>query len=337
MDPKPKDPFVRNRKLSLTLKALIKGVVVSPSLTYKKKELRVLRTSPCRSPRIFKRGELLTNGGNKQNANFSFNNVEKWPSLNVKGNASNEEGMCSRNIDDAVNANTVMSDIDGSRRSLGRSMKLKVEYPWKQPVCSYWVKMLLLVLMVKGMRMVGVDLVVEVLVIKGKNKVDNEITNYGPSGHNDASSSKKGSVGSGSGKKKEEREEWNEDVYGYYKLKLQELVRKTNVKDLKLKIHNLDMQIIHSNKMVAIESRNKANSMCKSVMAEQETWSDEKLKFYKYSTGKEAFEKIVNQIKKDYVEEMHEDVAEDLSGTSQFMASNVVTIGFDVWCGINKP
>nr|GEV62785.1 ribonuclease H-like domain-containing protein [Tanacetum cinerariifolium] len=129
---------------------------------------------------------------------------------------------------------------------------------------------------------------------------------------------------------KEETEEWNEDVYGYYKLKLQELVRKTNVKDLKLMIPNLDMQIIHSNKMVAIESRNKANSMCKSVMAEQETWSDEKLKFYKYSIGKEAFEKIVNQIKKDYGEEMHEDVAENLSGTAQFMASNVVTIRVDV-------
>ncbi|GKA88883.1 RNA-directed DNA polymerase, eukaryota, reverse transcriptase zinc-binding domain protein [Tanacetum coccineum] len=175
---------------------------------------------------------------------------------------------------------------------------------------------------------------------------------------------------------KEEREEWNEEVYDYYKVKLQELVKKTNVKDLKLKISNLYRQIAHSNKMVAIESRNKANSMCKSVMIltenqafgklydeiykdelqrindmsmekqlaeaefffktgqifsvfELETWSDEKLEFYKNSIGEEAFEKTLIQIKRDCNEGMCEDVAEDLSGTAQFMARNVVTNGFD--------
>nr|GEY39142.1 ribonuclease H-like domain-containing protein [Tanacetum cinerariifolium] len=232
---------------------------------------RVLRTSPCGSPRIFKRGKLLTNGGNKQNANFSFNNVEKWPSLNVNGNSSNEEGMGSRNTDDAVNADTIMSDSDGSRRafkkdveripfgrgvdlvvevlaikgllevlvkknnnvrsndgkesdqntkerisegkdairvgkwtttcgwktfvyleigngSLGRSMKLRVEYPWKPPVCSYC----------------------KVFGYGGENayaSFNGQRNTYGRGGFSGRgfgyqSSSKIGSVGSGSSKKK---------------------------------------------------------------------------------------------------------------------------------------
>ncbi|GKA81988.1 RNA-directed DNA polymerase, eukaryota, reverse transcriptase zinc-binding domain protein [Tanacetum coccineum] len=124
---------------------------------------------------------------------------------------------------------------------------------------------------------------------------------------------------------KEERDGWTKDLYGYYKVKLQELVRKTNVKDLKLKIDNLDRQIVHSNKMVAIESRNKANSMYKSVMVEQETWSDEKIEFYKNSISEEAFEKTREQIRVENNEVMNKDVVDDLSDNALFMAKNVVT------------
>ncbi|GKA69770.1 hypothetical protein Tco_0775834 [Tanacetum coccineum] len=119
---------------------------------------------------------------------------------------------------------------------------------------------------------------------------------------------------------KEDREGWNDELYDYYKDKLQELVMKTNVKDLKLKIANLDRQIGHSNRMVAIESRNKVNSRCKSIMVkfsmfELETWSDEKVEFYKNSIREEAFVNTVNQIKRDFNEGMNEDVIEDLSGS----------------------
>ncbi|PWA70236.1 hypothetical protein CTI12_AA291050 [Artemisia annua] len=37
--------------------------------------------NPGSSPRILKRGEVLSDGGSKVDAAFSFNKVEKWPSL----------------------------------------------------------------------------------------------------------------------------------------------------------------------------------------------------------------------------------------------------------------
>nr|GEV88365.1 RNA-directed DNA polymerase, eukaryota, reverse transcriptase zinc-binding domain protein [Tanacetum cinerariifolium] len=60
---------------------------------------------------------------------------------------------------------------------------------------------------------------------------------------------------------------------------------------------------------------------------ELETWSDEKIEFYKNSIGEEAFVNTVNQIRRDCSEGMNEDVVEDLSGSAQFMAENVVTNG----------
>ncbi|GJW56197.1 hypothetical protein Tco_0102928 [Tanacetum coccineum] len=50
---------------------------------------------------------------------------------------------------------------------------------------------------------------------------------------------------------------------------MQELAKKQNVADLRLKIQNLKRQISHSNKMMAIESNTKADAMVKSVMIDQ--------------------------------------------------------------------
>ncbi|GJX90174.1 RNA-directed DNA polymerase, eukaryota, reverse transcriptase zinc-binding domain protein [Tanacetum coccineum] len=67
----------------------------------------------------------------------------------------------------------------------------------------------------------------------------------------------------------QEKKEWPGEVMNYYKLKLQELVKKSDVDDLKLKIENLERQIAHSHNVVTSESRVKAKSMVKSVMIEQ--------------------------------------------------------------------
>ncbi|GJU19440.1 hypothetical protein Tco_1152782 [Tanacetum coccineum] len=57
------------------------------------------------SPRILRRGEVLTDGGNNANATFSFNQIEKWPKITSvdKGSSPNSDGM---HVDDFV----VMND-----------------------------------------------------------------------------------------------------------------------------------------------------------------------------------------------------------------------------------
>nr|GEU44196.1 zinc knuckle CX2CX4HX4C [Tanacetum cinerariifolium] len=130
-----------------------------------------------------------------------------------------------------------------------------------------------------------------------------------------------------------ERENWPEEVMGYYKMKIQELVKKSAVKDLEVKIANLDRQIAHSSNMVAIQSSNKAKSMrikdmiLEKLFAEAEvflktrqvftkheldTWPDEKIEFYKSSIGDDAYKKILQEIKKGNIASMDEEVAEDL-------------------------
>ncbi|GKC80075.1 hypothetical protein Tco_1130849 [Tanacetum coccineum] len=147
---------------------------------------------------------------------------------------------------------------------------------------------------------------------------------------------------------------------------MQELVRKENVADLRLKIKNLENQISHSNKIIAKEFKMKVNDMVKSVMIEKgltknqayrkvydevyrdehdrieemimkkqlaevelfckirqvlsivemETWSKEKLGFFKNSISEEAYEGMVNQIGIESNEDMNEEDAEDNSGVA---------------------
>ncbi|GKA35541.1 RNA-directed DNA polymerase, eukaryota, reverse transcriptase zinc-binding domain protein [Tanacetum coccineum] len=66
----------------------------------------------------------------------------------------------------------------------------------------------------------------------------------------------------------EKRLEW-ESIKERIDEKMQELVRKENVADLRLKIKNLENQISHSHKMIEKESKMKANAMVKSVMIEK--------------------------------------------------------------------
>ncbi|GJU67409.1 RNA-directed DNA polymerase, eukaryota, reverse transcriptase zinc-binding domain protein [Tanacetum coccineum] len=150
----------------------------------------------------------------------------------------------------------------------------------------------------------------------------------------------------------EEKNDWNDDLREYFKMKMQELVRKQNVADLKLKVKNLERQIVHSNKMIAIKSRNMANAMMKSVMdrikdlnlklqlAEAELffktgqvftinewndWSDEKLELYRVSIGKEGFENILKVLNIDRNEDMDDEVAEERSASAQFIVQDVIS------------
>ncbi|GJU37562.1 RNA-directed DNA polymerase, eukaryota, reverse transcriptase zinc-binding domain protein [Tanacetum coccineum] len=88
----------------------------------------------------------------------------------------------------------------------------------------------------------------------------------------------------------QEKKEWPGEVMNYYKLKLQELVKKSDVDDLKLKIENLERQIAHSHNVVTSESRVKAKSMVKSVMIEQGL------------TKNQAFGRVYDQVFRDELE-----------------------------------
>ncbi|PWA54068.1 RNA-directed DNA polymerase, eukaryota, Reverse transcriptase zinc-binding domain protein [Artemisia annua] len=145
--------------------------------------------SPTRSPRLLKRGEVLEENGNIASASFSFNNQEKWPSLNKVNNvpsvAVNEKttavvhdvnvNMASSSVgvkqvvsfasvvqglspsgcnklklvpkaNGRANFARVLVEVDANNgyvenvdvcyKSLGKTMKLKVEYPWKPPICD---------------------------------------------------------------------------------------------------------------------------------------------------------------------------------------------------------
>ncbi|GJX59586.1 hypothetical protein Tco_0290976 [Tanacetum coccineum] len=68
---------------------------------------------------------------------------------------------------------------------------------------------------------------------------------------------------------------------------MQELVRKENVADLRLKIKNLENQISHSNKIIAKEFKMKVNDMVKSVMIE------------KGLTKNQAYRKVYDEVYRD--------------------------------------
>nr|GEZ25651.1 RNA-directed DNA polymerase, eukaryota, reverse transcriptase zinc-binding domain protein [Tanacetum cinerariifolium] len=85
----------------------------------------------------------------------------------------------------------------------------------------------------------------------------------------------------------EENSDWSEELWDYFRVKMQELVRKENVVELKLKIKNLENQISHSNKIIAKESKTKAEAMVKSMMIE------------KSLTENQAFTKAYEEVYKD--------------------------------------
>ncbi|GJS99565.1 hypothetical protein Tco_0820735 [Tanacetum coccineum] len=172
----------------------------------------------------------------------------------------------------------------------------------------------------------------------------------------------------------EEKSNWSKDLWNYFKVKMQELIRKENVADLKLKIKNLENHISHSSRMIAKESKTKLESMVKSVMVEKgltenqatrkvheyvysneqdrikemimkkqfaevelffktgqvlsiakmESWSEEKVGFYKNSIGVEAYDNMVSQIGMGNSKDMNDEVAEDRSGIAQFLTQDVV-------------
>ncbi|PWA82841.1 DUF4283 domain-containing protein [Artemisia annua] len=133
------------------------------------------KVSPVHIPRILRRGEELCDGGNKASATFSFNNVEKWPSLgsmpsNVSGvdrkgenvdgvgvlndvsmedstpakkvsfaNALQGYGRASfaRVLVEVEAANGLVDSVVVCYKSMGKSMELNVEYPWRPPICSH--------------------------------------------------------------------------------------------------------------------------------------------------------------------------------------------------------
>ncbi|GKD43290.1 ribonuclease H-like domain-containing protein [Tanacetum coccineum] len=139
---------------------------------------------------------------------------------------------------------------------------------------------------------------------------------------------------------------------------MQELIRKENVVDLKLKIKNLENQITYSSRMIAKESKTKTKAMVKYVMiengltekqafrkvydetgkilsvVEMESWSEEKLQFYKNSIGIKAFDNMVNQIGVECNEDMDGEVAKDISGIAQFLTQDVVSNVSD--CELNQ-
>ena len=57
----------------------------------------------------------------------------------------------------------------------------------------------------------------------------------------------------------DEKNNWNEELKEYYKIKLQELVKNMNVESLVLKIQNFEKQIAYSNNNIIQSSKNKAN------------------------------------------------------------------------------
>ncbi|GKA81989.1 hypothetical protein Tco_0788737 [Tanacetum coccineum] len=77
------------------------------------------RTSPNGSPRILKRGEVLTDGGSRSNATFSFNKIEKWPSLN-ETRSQNGMDRGGENVDgiSIVNDDVVMNESSTVKKTI---------------------------------------------------------------------------------------------------------------------------------------------------------------------------------------------------------------------------
>ncbi|GJY90172.1 hypothetical protein Tco_0505368 [Tanacetum coccineum] len=85
----------------------------------------------------------------------------------------------------------------------------------------------------------------------------------------------------------EEKNSWDEELINYFMINMQEVIKRVNVSDLKVKISNLKKQIGHSNKMIAIETRDRANKMVKSVMVERGL------------TENQAYQKIFDEVYRD--------------------------------------
>nr|GEY76397.1 hypothetical protein [Tanacetum cinerariifolium] len=85
----------------------------------------------------------------------------------------------------------------------------------------------------------------------------------------------------------EEKNSWDEELRNYFMMKMQEVIKRVNVSDLKAKISNLKKQIGHSNKMIQIETRDRANNMVKSVMVERGL------------TENQAYQKICDKVYRD--------------------------------------
>nr|GEW05144.1 hypothetical protein [Tanacetum cinerariifolium] len=115
----------------------------------------------------------------------------------------------------------------------------------------------------------------------------------------------------------EEKSNWSEDLWDYFKVKMQELVRKENVADLKLKIKNLENHISHSSRMNAKESKTKTEAMVRSVMIE------------KGLTENQATRKVYEEVYSDdqigigNSEDKNDKVAKDISGIVQFLTQDV--------------
>ncbi|GKC57727.1 zinc knuckle CX2CX4HX4C containing protein, partial [Tanacetum coccineum] len=82
------------------------------------------RSNTVSSPRILKRGEALTDGGSRANAEFSFNQVEKWPSLSGRDNVS-DMGMSSGKVNGVVGSNSDGIDIVEGDTKIGDSSGIK--------------------------------------------------------------------------------------------------------------------------------------------------------------------------------------------------------------------
>ncbi|PWA96287.1 hypothetical protein CTI12_AA039860 [Artemisia annua] len=322
----------------------------------------------------FEKGEVLNDvsTNDKVNAAYSFNNVEKWPSLgstskeiNVCGAKSNIDrvkvmndtlmkesssptkpqsfakavqglrittSMCEKAYGRASFAR-VLVEVDASKglidnvevsyRSLGRSMRLKVEYPWSPPVCSYckvfghsFEK-----LNVRPRTDDEKKLEEEKTVVKAANVVVNELNGnewqtvnyrrngsydnrFGRNNGNQAALVKKdsdfkmntakSSQANDKGKSKmdidsngvnnsgnvivsenkfaaldkEQETEMSNDVDTMKASVDEDMVKKTNVDSLKMKILNYEKQIKFSNNNIAMSSKAKADSMYEAIMVE---------------------------------------------------------------------
>ncbi|GKA33214.1 RNA-directed DNA polymerase, eukaryota, reverse transcriptase zinc-binding domain protein, partial [Tanacetum coccineum] len=332
-------------------------------------------------------------------------------------------------------ARGLVDSVEANYKSLGKLMELKVEYPWKPPLCSHCKlfghsldicskKVLTEVDKAKKAKVVGQRKESDMGNSNGRN--DWQIMNNRKSiingnasyGFNRQRNNFRGGYGGrgrgglngrGFGDQRyfrndniqqridlacekgvhisiEEKNSWDEELRNYFIMKMQEVIKRENVDDLKAKISNLGKQIGHSNKMIAIETRDRANNMVKSVMVEKglsknqayqkiydevyrdeldrikvldmrkqcaevelffktgqvftvyelETWTDEKLEFYKASIGEKAYDKCVEMIRMDTNEGINNEVVEDLDAGWSWVSNSVdsskgcrIAVGWD--------
>ncbi|GJS31911.1 RNA-directed DNA polymerase, eukaryota, reverse transcriptase zinc-binding domain protein [Tanacetum coccineum] len=118
----------------------------------------------------------------------------------------------------------------------------------------------------------------------------------------------------------EEKSNWSKDLWNYFKVKMQELVRKENVANLKLKIKSLENHISHSSRMIAKESKTKLEAMVKSVMVKKGLTENQATRKVHDA---EAYDNMVSQIGMGNSKDMNDEVAEDRSGIAQ------IAVGWD--------